>query len=64
VPTLDVRVRFAATVEVEAGQENEARRRLQAALDAVVGPLEEMGATFDSDQEFTAQTREEEGSIA
>ena len=62
MPVMDVRLRCTATVVLAPGaDEREVRRRIQAALDAVIEPLQELGATFSDSDEYSAQLREEEG---
>jgi len=62
VPVMDVRLHCDATVVLAPGaDELDLRRRIQAALDAVIEPLEELGAVFSDSDEYSAQLREEEG---
>ncbi|MCK9496741.1 MAG: hypothetical protein M0R75_14785 [Dehalococcoidia bacterium] len=62
MPVMDVRLHCDATVVLAPGaDELDLRRRIQAALDAVIEPLQELGATFGPDDEYSAQLREEEG---
>lgn len=63
MPVMDVRLHCDATVVLAPGaDELDLRRRIQAALDAVIEPLQEMGAVFAPESmEFTARLREEEG---
>lgn len=62
MPVMDVRLHCDATVVLAPGaDELDLRRRIQAALDAVIEPLTEAGAVFAPTNEFTAQLREEEG---
>ena len=62
MPVMDVRLHCDATVVLAPGaDELDLRRRIQAALDAVIEPLEELGAVFSDSDEYSAQLREEEG---
>lgn len=62
MPVLDIDLRMRASVEVEASQVQTVRERIQAALDELVGAMEDYGVTFDPDQTWIARVRAEEGS--